>query len=91
MTIKHKDFIGLYSDVYPQGYCQHLINEFDRLEMNGAGSNRQKSEGANRHIKDDFQIGINLRAHNLLDFENKNSCDLFFDGLQNCYDEYSDR
>lgn len=102
MRIEHKDFIGYYYDLYPEGYCQHLINEFNRLEEGGVGSNRQRGEGAHKHVKDDYQIGVNLRSHNLEPFKwkelhpdgverefEKDACDLFFDGLQRCYDEYS--
>ena len=64
--------------MYPVGYCEHLIKEFNCLEEGGAGSNRQKSENANRHYKDDYQIFIELRNHNLEMFEDKNSCSLFF-------------
>lgn len=85
------DHIALYKDVYPQGYCQHLISEFNRLEEGGVGSNRQNGEGALKHVKDDYQIGIQLKNHNLLDFDGKNSCDLFFDGLQRCYDMYTEK
>jgi hypothetical protein len=89
--VEHKDFIGYYRNLYPFGYCEHLIKEFNRLEEGGAGSNRQKSENANRHIKDDYQIGIELRNHNLERFEDKDSCDLFFHGLQVCYDDYTSK
>jgi len=89
--VEHKDFIGYYRNLYPKGYCEHLIKEFNRLEEGGAGSNRQKSENANRHIKDDYQIGIELRNHNLERFEDKDSCDLFFHGLQTCYDNYTEK
>lgn len=91
MNTEYFEHIALHKDVYPEGYCQHLILEFNRLEENGAGSNRQQSEKALRHVKDDHQILINLRNHNLTDFEGKNSCDLFFDGLQKCYDIYSNK
>jgi len=87
--VEHKDFIGYYRNLYPSGYCEHLIKEFNRLEENGAGSNRQKSENADRHRKDDYQIGIELRNHNLQRFEDKDSCDLFFHGLQVCYEDYT--
>jgi len=83
------EHIALYHDVYPQGYCQHLISEFDRLESAGAGSNRQQSEGALKHAKDDHQIFVNIRNHNMLPFQDKNTADLFFDGLQQCYDDYT--
>jgi len=83
------EHIALYRDVYPEGYCQHLISEFDRLESGGSGSNRQQSENALKHQKDDHQLFINLRNHNLLDFDGKNACDMFFDGLQQCYNDYT--
>lgn len=91
MNIKYEDFIGIYSDVYPDGYCQHLINEFERLEQGGAGSNRQRSEGALTHVKNDYQIGLEIRNHNVIPFQEKNSVDLFFDGLQACYNEYTEK
>jgi hypothetical protein len=91
MNVEHIDYIALYKDVYPEGYCQHLVSEFDRLEKTGVGSNRQKGEGVAKHIKNDYQIGFDLRAHSVSDFHEKNTCDLFFDGLQRCYDEYSDK
>ena len=91
MNKEYIEHIALYHDVYPQGYCSHLIAEFNRLEESGAGANRQRSENALKHVKDDHQIGIELKNHNLLAFEEKNSCDLFFDGLQTCYDDYTDK
>jgi len=32
MIPSYKGFIGIYDDVYPDGYCEHLIAEFNRLE-----------------------------------------------------------
>lgn len=98
MNIEHKEFIGFYHDLFPDGYCQHLINEFERLEKMGVGSNRQKFEGTPKHVKDDHQIFMNLRSHNLESFkwvDDVEKCwdpsDLFFEGLQKCYDDYSNR
>lgn len=104
MNIEHKDFIGYYYDLYPSGYCQHLIDEFNKLEEFGVGHNRQRSENSLRHEKDDYQIGISLRNHDMSIFEwteidkngidcqfKKNPSDLFFDGLQACYDDYSNQ
>jgi hypothetical protein len=88
MNIEHKDFIGLYRGVYPQGYCQHLISEFDRLVEGGAGYNRQDGEGALKHRKDDMQLGLNIRVHQALPFQDHDSVSLFFDGLQKCYEAY---
>jgi len=91
MNKEYIEHIALYKDVYPEGYCQHLISEFNRLEEGGAGSNRQANEGALKHIKDDHQIFANLRNHTMLNFGEHDSCDLFFDGLQRCYDDYTNK
>lgn len=89
MKIEYKDFIGFYQDVYPEGYCKHLIKEFDKLQDDSVGGNRQKSENALRHNKDDYQIGINMREHTLKWFEGNDPCVMYFDGLQRCFDEYT--
>jgi hypothetical protein len=91
MNIEYKDFVGYYKNVYPEGYCSHLISEFDRLESGGAGSNRQSNDGAFKHYKDDHQIFINIRNHPVQNFNNEDTCDLFFQGLQECYEEYSEK
>jgi len=89
MKIEHKDFIGIYTGVYPDGYCQHLINEFERLAHSGAGANRLASEKAPSHIKNDYQISLNIGVHNVELFEEKDSVNMFFHGLQSCYEDYS--
>ena len=73
MNKEYIEHIALYKDVYPEGYCQHLISEFERLENGGVGANRQRAENIDKHIKDDYQIFINLRGHNPLPFQDKNS------------------
>lgn len=88
MNSKYNGFIGIYDNVYPEGYCQHLISVFDEMEASGAGSNRVQSENAKRHIKNDYQIGMSLKGHNIEPFNGHNPVDLFFNGLQKCYDEY---
>ena len=90
MNKEYIEHIAVYKNVYPDGYCQHLINEFNRLEEGGAGSNRQASENVARCLKDDHQIGINLKHHNVIPFNNLSACGLFFDGLQECYNDYTD-
>jgi hypothetical protein len=102
MKIEYKDFVGFYRDVYPAGYCQYVISEFERLEKNSVGWDRLTSEGAGGHIKQDYQISIHAGGHfgdpfkwvepNINgvpeEFE-VNYVELFFRGLQKCYDEYS--
>lgn len=91
MNVEIFEHIGLYSNVYPEGFCQHLIAEFNRLESGGAGSSRQKSEGALKHVKNDHQVFVEMGNHTLLDFDGKDSNELFWDGIQKCYDVYSNR
>jgi hypothetical protein len=91
MNIEHENFITVYSNVYPEGYCQHLINEFERMVKSGAGSNRQQSEGAKKHIKNDMQLNLNMSHHAPENFENEGTDELFFKGLQRCYDDYAEQ
>lgn len=89
MNANYKDFIATYTDVFSEKYCEHLISEFERLVNGGAGTNRQNGEGADRHQKDDMQLGLNIKVHNTLQFNNKDTVDVFFDGLQQCYEAYT--
>jgi hypothetical protein len=91
MNAEYKDFIAIYRDVYPEGYCQHLIKEFDRLVESGAGSNRQQSEGAAKHRKNDTQLGLNFNVHTVEGFNGTPATRIFFDGLQRCYDAYTEQ
>jgi len=91
MNIEYKDFIAIYRDVYPEGYCQHLIREFERLIESGAGVNRQRGEGAVKHSKDDMQIGLNFGVHTAAQFNDTAATRVFFDGLQKCYDNYTEQ
>ena len=88
MNVKYKDFIGVFSDVYPEGFCKHLIDEFDRNQSLGAGSNRQDHEGALKHQKDDYQMFSNGKNINFDSFEGTKTIDVFFEGLQTCFNKY---
>jgi hypothetical protein len=91
MNTEFKDFISIHNNVYSEGYCQHLINEFERLEKSGAGSNRQQSENALKHNKNDLQLGLNFGVHNVAPFNDQNATNIFFNGLQQCYDIYTNQ
>lgn len=90
MNTHYEDFIGIYRDVYPEGYCGHLINEFERLAMSGAGYSR-KTEGALLHVKNDLQMGLNFGVHSAAPFNEASSTQMFFDGVQECYNHYVGR
>lgn len=85
-----EDFIRAYQNVYVDGYCQHLIDEFERLTLSGAGYNRQQGEGVARHDKNDMQLELNFGVHTASDFNNRGPAGIFFEGLQSCYEHYAE-
>jgi len=88
MTEDYQDFVGIYNDVYPDGFCDHLIKEVDYLQECGAGSNRLQREGVPRYLKEDyviFAVGGHIRPFNGIEVH-----DIFFDGLQKCFEQYGD-
>ena len=80
MKTEYKDFIGVFSAVYPEGFCEHLISEFERNLTLGAGTDRQQGEGAYKHRKDDYQIFSNGKNINFEPFNGENTIDVFFNG-----------
>lgn len=91
MNAEYKDFIAIYRNVYQDGYCQHLINEFERLVESGAGYDRQRGEGALKHNKNDVQLGLNFGVHTAAPFNDTPASKVFFNGLQRCYDDYAEQ
>jgi hypothetical protein len=91
ITTDLKDFIGVYTNVYPEGYCQHLIAEFDRLQESGISRTRKENENALKHDKDDTQIFMNMKPADLNWFDNNTSQQIFFKGLQSCFEHYADQ
>jgi hypothetical protein len=89
MRTEFKEFFGIFDDVYPENFCEHLINEFERVRQVGAGSNRINSEGTLRHYKDDYQI-FDFKSRDLIDFEQQRPVDVFFNGLQSCFERYTE-
>jgi len=89
MKIEYKEFIGIYEDVFPEGFCEYVIEEFERVRGMGAGWTRQQAEAdvVTRLHKDDF--AINLIYHSLNKFNDEDMAHVFFRGLQTCYDDYS--
>ena len=91
MNCEYDDFIGVYSDVFAKDFCGHLIDEVERHVTLGAGCNRSESEKAFRHRKDDYQLFYNGRNLLLEPFDGEGSSDLFFNGLQRCFEEYTEK
>lgn len=88
MNIKFNNFIGVFDDVFPEGYCAHVIKEFDRLVEGGAGFNRIQTDEAARHEKNDMQLEMSFPGLTLEGFNQKSLVPRFFDGLQVCYEKY---
>jgi hypothetical protein len=88
MRSVYKDFIGMYEDVYVDGFCHHMISEFERVLRGGYCGNRQDSEGVTKTLKQDKFYFLNLRNHCFSDFNGDSPIDIFFNGLQNCFENY---
>lgn len=88
MDSKYTNFIGMYQDVYPEGFCDHMINEFNNKLIAGHCSNRKKFENVSKFVKDDQFCFLNIRPHLSDSFGNRNNLEVFFSGLQECFDDY---
>ena len=83
-----KDFIGIFPDVYPEGFCEHMVVEFDRNQQLGAGTDRQNGEGVAKHRKNDYQLFSDDNNIISAKFKDKYPRDIFFEGLQRCFEIY---
>ena len=94
-NIDLSSFIGVFSDVYEEGYCKHLIEAFEHHQSIGAGGNRQSSSegpcGAHKHIKDDYSIFCNGKNMRFDPFNEQSISKVFFDGLQQCFEIYTEQ
>jgi hypothetical protein len=90
MISQYNNFIGMYQDVYPDGFCNHLINEFERLLQSGVCNNRQAAENTTKTRKEDFHYFMNLRSNPMSPFNDICVNEIFITGLQNCFDDYVD-
>ena len=93
MKPTYNQFIGTYTDVYPKDYCKHLIDSFEYRSKNVAGSvqSRQQRGEARRHYKDDdcdFLDNFNVAQSNYPLYNEILCQDVFFFGLQECFDDY---
>ena len=88
MNSKYIDFIGMYENVYPDGFCSHAISEFERLLKNGFCGNRQDVEGVEKTRKDDNFYFLNLKNHIFSPYNDVDFMDIFMGGLQKCFDQY---
>jgi hypothetical protein len=88
MNTRYHEFIGMYDNVFPDGFCSHMIEEFERLLNRGMCGNRQDFEGSRKYQKQDNFYFLNIKNHSFSNFNNVSVIDIFTTGLQNCFDEY---
>lgn len=88
MNAKYNNFIGMYDNVFPDGYCRHMIDEFERLNSRGMCLNRKQSENASKVNKNDIHLFLNMKNHQPDRFQDKSSERIFFNRLQTCFDDY---
>lgn len=88
MNSQYIDFIGLYDNVFPDGFCNHMITEFDRLFDKGLCRNRQSFDRVRKIDKQDDFCFINVKNHAFSDFNGVSVIEAFTRGLQDCFDEY---
>jgi Rps23 Pro-64 3,4-dihydroxylase Tpa1-like proline 4-hydroxylase len=92
MNEEYLDFIGIYRGTVPEGYCQHVIEEFDRLQEEGAGTNRMQREGALAHHKDDHHMFLDMGMGSYYrDFEGATTMRHFYNATQACFDAYTEK
>ena len=79
-----KDSIGIFPEVYPSGFCDHVIKEFNRNQSLGAGTIRDND----KHDVEDFHIFANGENIEFDLFQEKKTSGLFYQGLQQCFETY---
>jgi hypothetical protein len=89
MESHYKDFIGTYTNVAEDGYCEFLIKEFERLKYNNIGRDRVQADGAQGHEKKDYSISIDLHNELFSLYKGESAIRPMYDILQNCFDEYT--
>lgn len=90
ITERYIDFIGMYDNVFADGFCETIIESADKLQKDGLCRTRKQVENANKTIKDDLHFFLNLFNHggSLRDFNGQDSFGILLEGLQDCFDRY---
>lgn len=88
--INHQDFIGTYEGVYPDGFCEHLIENFKHHKDYGVGGNRRKLDNCNALLKDDYSIFYDIRNQQIQPFKGEDPYMIYWDGLQQAFDMYKE-
>jgi hypothetical protein len=83
-------YIGIFKNVYPNGFCGHLIEKFRQLKLAGQCQDRRSAENVPEALKCDISIGLHSpMLEDIGVFNNIPAEDTLWNGLQQCYDVYS--
>lgn len=85
----NEHFIGIYKNTYPSGFCDHLISEYNQLIENGLGWSRQNESNIKKHQKDDWSLSLQPTNHNLSCFSETDTYKIYWRGLQDAFDSYT--
>lgn len=99
-----KDAIAVFDNVYPDGFCKRIIDNFHFLQERGFTHNRQNSENAPKTRKNDNATDFNnmlyrdMNSHACIDMKNSTMfrfndhliTDIFHTGLSDCFDVYAE-
>ena len=88
--MKSPTFIETYENVFPEGFCEFLIENFEKEKQDGRTYNRQQTEDISRTMKEDDAISITGYS-NLPKFDERYPSDVIWDSLQRCFLHYSDK
>jgi len=91
MIENYNEFIGMYADVYEDGFCAHMISEFERLSDSRIVTSRKQSEGVNKTLKDDLHTHLNVKGCSFSTFNDKCVNQIFTEGLQYCFNLYCEQ
>jgi len=91
VSCEYQDFIGTYKNVYPDDFCEHLINAFEEVE-NGTNciikTRQQEDSKTPKFDKDDRFMFIDLSTLMFPAWKDKNSISIVWQGLQVCFEQY---
>jgi len=91
MSEKYTNFIGMYDNIFPDGFCDHLIGAFEKLVERGLCYSRKQSESTRKVVKDDFAFSLDINSHSELGtFNGESVSSIVIDAVQNCFDSYID-
>lgn len=90
VTCEYNDFIGTYRNVFPDGFCRHVIDSFDDMEQNSQWviSRQKENKKVGKYSKDDYSTFLNMSKLLLPKWKDQNTCDMLWKGLQVAFDHY---